>query len=137
MRLSTKECYAVMVMLDVALHQAGGPVSVINISKRCHLSQSYVEQLFSQLLKNNLVKSVRGPSGGYLIHHDLDQLTVAQVVLAFNKTPLKMLPENYHHENIDLHHTLWRGLNQVIHDYLNTVTYTQLLCQHKDKRTTG
>ena len=137
MQLSNKECYAVMIMLDVALHQANGPVSVVSISKRCHLSQSYVEQLFSRLLKNNLVKSVRGPGGGYLIHHDLNQLTVAQVVLAINETPLKMLQGNYHHDKIDLHHTLWSGLNQVIHDYLTTITYAQLICQHKEKKATG
>ncbi len=137
MRLSTKECYAIMVMLDVALHQANGPVSVMNISKRCHLSRSYVEQLFSQLLKNNLVKSVRGPGGGYLIPHDFNQLTVAQVVLAINVTPLKMLQGICNHKKNDLHHTLWKGLNKTIHDYLNTITYAQLLCQHKDKKITG
>ena len=137
MRLSTKECYAVILMLDVALHQAGGPVSVINISKRCHLSHSYVEQLFSQLLKNNLVKSVRGPGGGYLIHHDLNQLTVAQVILAINETPLKTLQGKCPHDKIDLHHTLWRRLNQVIHDYLKTITYAQLICQYENKKVIG
>ncbi len=137
MQLSNKECYAVMIMLDVALHQANGPVSVVSISKRCHLSQSYVEQLFSRLLKNNLVKSVRGSGGGYLVHHDFNQLTVAQVVLAINETPFKMLQKNYHHEEINLDHTLWRGLNQVIHDYLTTITYAQLICQHKETKATG
>lgn len=137
MQLSTKECYAVMVMLDVALHQADGPVSVMNISRRCHLSQSYVEQLLSQLLKNNLVKSVRGPGGGYMIPHDFNQLTVAQVVSAFNITPLKMLRENCNHNKIDLHHMLWRGLNQVIDDYLKTITYAQLICQYQDTKATS
>ena len=137
MQLSNKECYAVMIMVDVALHQVDGPVSVMSIAKRCHLSQSYIEQLFSQLRKNNLVQSVRGPGGGYLIHHNFNQLTVAQIILAMNVTPLKRLQRYDHHNEIDLHHTLWGGLNQAIHDYMETITFAQLICQHEDKKVTG
>ncbi|MFT7561828.1 MAG: Rrf2 family iron-sulfur cluster assembly transcriptional regulator, partial [Flavobacteriales bacterium] len=59
MRLTTKGRYAVTAMLDLALHTEQGPVSLSDISKRQHISLSYLEQLFAKLRQNALVKSVR------------------------------------------------------------------------------
>src|SRR5207253_8245329 len=67
MRLSTKGRYAVMAMVDLAKHSGGEPVSLAEIAERQEISLSYLEQLFAMLRKNGLVKSVRGPGGGYLL----------------------------------------------------------------------
>ena len=64
MRLTTKCRYAVTAVLDLALHQDKGPVSLAAISERQQISLSYLEQLFAKLRRNNLVSSVRGPGGG-------------------------------------------------------------------------
>jgi Rrf2 family iron-sulfur cluster assembly transcriptional regulator len=66
MRLSTKGRYAVMAMADLAAHEGGErPVSLAEIAKRQEISLSYLEQLFAKLRRGALVKSVRGPGGGY------------------------------------------------------------------------
>lgn len=65
MRLTTKGRYAVTAMLDLALHEGKGPISLADISERQGISLSYLEQLFAKLRRNELVRSVRGPGGGY------------------------------------------------------------------------
>ena len=70
MRLSTKGRYAVMAMVDLAKHSGGDPISLAEIAERQEISLSYLEQLFAMLRKGGLVKSVRGPGGGYLLAID-------------------------------------------------------------------
>ena len=65
MRLSTKGRYAVTAMMDLAIHEPGGPVTLADISHCQSISLSYLEQLFSKLRRENLVRGVRGPGGGY------------------------------------------------------------------------
>ena len=67
MRLTTKGRYAVTAMLDLSINASNGPVTLSDISKRQDISLSYLEQLFSKLRKQELVNSVRGPGGGYLL----------------------------------------------------------------------
>ena len=70
MKLSTKGRYAVTAMFDIALHSDKGPVSLSEISERQGISLSYLEQLFTQLRAEGLVKSTRGPGGGYSLAID-------------------------------------------------------------------
>ncbi len=65
MRLTTKGRFAVTAMVDLALRQNRGPVTLAAISERQHISLSYLEQLFGKLRRAALVSSVRGPGGGY------------------------------------------------------------------------
>src|SRR5271154_6674566 len=65
MRLSTKGRYAVMAMVDLAQHGEAGPTSLAEIAERQEISLSYLEQLFAKLRRGGLVKSGRGPGGGY------------------------------------------------------------------------
>ena len=65
MKLTTKGRFAVTAMLDLALNEKGMPIKLSEISKRQSISLSYLEQLFGKLRKQGLVKSVRGPGGGY------------------------------------------------------------------------
>ena len=67
MKLTTKGRYAVMAMADIAVNQKSQPVSLKDISLRQNISLSYLEQLFSKLKNGKLVKSVRGPLGGYVL----------------------------------------------------------------------
>ena len=67
MKLTTKGRYAVMAMADLALFKDKGPTSLTDISLRQNISLSYLEQLFAKLKNGKLVKSVRGPSGGYVL----------------------------------------------------------------------
>ena len=76
MRLTAKGRYAVTAMLDLAVHQEEGPISLADISRRQGISLSYLEQLFAKLRKKNLVNSVRGPGGGYTLQRQPTEIFV-------------------------------------------------------------
>lgn len=80
MRLSTKGRYAVTAMMDIALHEKLGPVTLADISQCQGISLSYLEQLFSKLRKQGLVKGVRGPGGGYRLAKSAAQISVADII---------------------------------------------------------
>ena len=82
MKLSTKGRYAVMAMADIALNSQGAPVSLSAIAERQDISQEYLEQLFGKLRKTGLVKSVRGPGGGYLLSREAAEIVISDIVLA-------------------------------------------------------
>lgn len=77
MRLTTKGRYAVTAVLDLALHQDEGPVSLAAISERQHISLSYLEQLFAKLRRNDIVASTRGPGGGYKLKNKVEEVSVS------------------------------------------------------------
>lgn len=80
MKLSTKGRYAVTAMMDIALHEKQGPVTLAAISQCQGISLSYLEQLFAKLRKQGLVKGVRGPGGGYRLAKSADQISVADII---------------------------------------------------------
>ena len=83
MRLSTKGRYAVMAMADLAAHEAGArPVSLADIAERQEISLSYLEQLFAKLRRGGLVKSVRGPGGGYRLSRASGEIRIGDIVVA-------------------------------------------------------
>lgn len=79
MKLSTKGKYGVKAMVDLAINYGKSPVSIKNISKRQHISEYYLEQLFSHLRKAKLIKSVRGAQGGYILNKEPKDITVSDV----------------------------------------------------------
>jgi len=85
MRLSTKGRYAVMAMVDLAQHSTGDPVALAEIAERQEISLSYLEQLFAMLRKGGLVKSVRGPGGGYLLAHHRSETRIADIILTVDE----------------------------------------------------
>lgn len=85
MKLSTKGRYAVMAMVDLASHSDGSPVALADIAERQEISLSYLEQLFGKLRKGGLVKSVRGPGGGYLLARSVGQLRISDIILAVDE----------------------------------------------------
>lgn len=139
MRLTTKGRFAVTAMIDLALQQANGPVSLAAISDRQKISLSYLEQLFSKLRRRKLVDSVRGPGGGYQIAKPLDQVSVADVIIAVDE-PLDATQcggkENCTDEGQCMTHDLWSNLNRKMLDYLNSVTLHSLVEKNKAKEQT-
>jgi len=85
MKLTTKGRYAVMAMADLALYQTGKPVSLNDISLRQNISLSYLEQLFSKLKNGKLVKSVRGPSGGYILERNPKDIKLSNIIFAVDE----------------------------------------------------
>lgn len=85
MRLTTKGRFAVTAMIDLALRQHEGPVTLAGISERQNISLSYLEQLFGKLRRHHLVTSVRGPGGGYCLARDMESIAVADVIRAVER----------------------------------------------------
>ena len=86
MRLTTKGRFAVTAMIDLALRQQEGPVTLSGISERQQISLSYLEQLFGKLRRAALVSSVRGPGGGYRLTKPLNEITVASIIHAVDES---------------------------------------------------
>jgi len=136
MRLTTKGRFAVTAMLDLAMREHMGPVTLAGISERQDISLSYLEQLFGKLRRNGLVESVRGPGGGYCLAKGLDAVTVADIIVAVDE-PLDTTQcsgrHNCHEEHLCMTHDLWEGLNDTIVSYLASVTLGQLINNQKEK----
>ena len=137
MKLTSKGRYAVTAILDIAIHADNGPVSLSDISERQHISLSYLEQLFAKLRHNNLVKSVRGPGGGYKLGHMPEDISIGMIIAAVNENidTTKCLGKgNCQNGQECLTHTLWDKLSQRIADFLNEITLAELVSQHKQKK---
>ena len=85
MKLTTKGRYAVMAMADLATNKDFKPVSLNEIAIRQNISLSYLEQLFLKLKNNNLVKSVRGPQGGYVLEKNAKDIKLSSIIFAVNE----------------------------------------------------
>ncbi len=80
MRLTSKGRYAVRAMLDLTFHSNGNPVRLQEISSRQAISLHYLEQLFRKLRTGRVVKSVRGPGGGYVLARSMDEISVRDIL---------------------------------------------------------
>ncbi|CCG40617.1 Rrf2 family transcriptional regulator [Magnetospirillum molischianum] len=128
MKLSTKGRYAVMAMVDLASHSRGNPVALADIAERQEISLSYLEQLFGKLRKGGLVKSVRGPGGGYLLARIAQQTRISDIILAVDE-PIQTTrcspgtPAGCHNnKGRCLTHDLWEELGNQIYLYLSSVS---------------
>jgi len=127
-RLSTKGRYAVMAMADLASQKGCKPVALADIATRQEISLSYLEQLFGKLRKGALVKSVRGPGGGYLLARPGSDIRISDIILAVDE-PIQATrctpgtPAGCHNnKGRCLTHDLWEELSNQIYLYLSTVT---------------
>lgn len=130
MRLTTKGRFAVTAMIDLAMNSRNGAVKLHDISSRQQISLSYLEQLFAKLRRADLVGSVRGPGGGYVLAHTADQINIAQIIAAAeDKLDATQCSSkgNCHNGTPCLTHNLWENLNQTIHSYLSSVTLQSIL----------
>lgn len=82
MRLTSKGRYAVRAILDLTFNSNGRPVRLQEISERQKISLHYLEQLFRRLRKGTVVKSVRGPGGGYVLSRSMDEISVKDVLVS-------------------------------------------------------
>ena len=123
-------------MVDLAMRQNRGPVTLAAISDRQRISLSYLEQLFGKLRRARLVSSVRGPGGGYNLAQQAQSITVADIVTAVDE-PLDATQcggkENCHDDRRCMTHDLWATLNEKMHDYLSSVTLADLVAHHNGK----
>ena len=133
MKLSTKGRYSVMAMVDIAAHTEGKPIALADVAERQEISLSYLEQLFSKLRHGGLVKSVRGPGGGYLLAHTAAETRIADIIIAVDE-PIKATrctpgsPSGCQgRQQRCLTHDLWEELGNHIYMFLSSVTIQDVL----------
>lgn len=130
MKMTTKGRYAVTAMLDLAIHNSQGSVSLADIAKRQNISQTYLEQLFNKLKHHGLVKSTRGPGGGYQLAIEPEIITVARIIYSVDES-INITRCNGKQDCQDslrcLTHDLWMEFNLNISQFLNNITLGNLL----------
>ena len=133
MKLSSKGRYAVMAMADLAKNYIEKPTSLAEISLRQGISISYLEQLFLKLRKNNLVKSTRGPSGGYVLTKSPKEIKLISIINAVDEEikTLKCRKESKrgcNHKSIKcITHNLWDDLEVHINKFFESNTLKDIL----------
>jgi Rrf2 family iron-sulfur cluster assembly transcriptional regulator len=117
-------------MLDLAFHSQAGPVTLAHISERQDISLSYLEQLFTRLRKHNLVRSTRGPGGGYSLSRPAESIDIAEIISAVDEvvdTTRCSGANNCNDGNRCLTHDLWDDLSRQIYDFLNKISLASLM----------
>jgi Rrf2 family iron-sulfur cluster assembly transcriptional regulator len=130
MRLTTKGRFAVTAMIDLAMRQHNGPVTLAGISQRQKISLSYLEQLFGKLRRHELVESTRGPGGGYSLARPMRDISVADIIFAVDE-PIDATncggKENCHDDGPCMTHELWTSLNKKMVEFLDSVNLQELV----------
>jgi Rrf2 family iron-sulfur cluster assembly transcriptional regulator len=138
MRLTTKGRFAVTAMIDLAMRQHNGPVTLAGISQRQKISLSYLEQLFGKLRRHELVESTRGPGGGYTLARPMREVSVADIIFAVDE-PLDATncggKENCHEDGPCMTHELWANLNKKMIEFLDGVTLQELVEKQRGRET--
>lgn len=123
MRISTKGRHAVMAMVDLARNGKDKPVSLAEIAARQDISLSYMEQLIARLKNRGLVKSLRGPGGGYMLALDDHRITIDTVVNAVDDpAPRHTIHDPASADGRQLTDLLWQAVHDEVSQYLASVT---------------
>ncbi len=138
MKLGSKARYAVMAMVDLAVHGSERTVSLAEIASRQEISLSYLEQLFARLRRHDLVTSVRGPGGGYRLARPLAEIAVIDIVEAVDESMRVTRCEEgaaptegcMSDRSRCLTHDLWAELGDHIRSFLSDVTLEDV-CENR------
>ena len=137
MLISTKGRYAMRVLIDLAEHQSDGYIPLKAIAQRQEISEKYLESIIKLLVKAKLLTGLRGKGGGYRMTRPPEEYTVGQVL---RLTEESLAPVSCLEDGADACERaaecrtleLWRGLNKVINDYLDSVTVADLMRRDED-----
>ena len=126
--LGTKGRYAVMAMADLAIHSSGRPVALAEIAARQDISLSYLEQLLAKLRKQGMIRSMRGPRGGYMLDKSPDEIRILDIIKAIEEPSRRRRRKNGFPVDMttargwNLTATLWQELDQRVEEFLASVS---------------
>ncbi|MBL6857223.1 MAG: Rrf2 family transcriptional regulator [Pelagibacteraceae bacterium] len=138
MKLSTKGRYAVMAMADLATNENFKPVSLNEIAVRQNISLSYLEQLFQKLKNNHLVKSVRGPRGGYILEKKAKDIKLSSIIFAVNEEVKTLNCKKDSKKGCGgrtvkcITHNLWDDLEQHINGFFENKSLNDLVSKQEN-----
>ncbi|MDR5659231.1 Rrf2 family transcriptional regulator [Serpentinicella sp. ANB-PHB4] len=127
MKISTKGKYGLIAMIDLAINYKGSYIPLNVIAERQNLSTNYLEQLFSPLKKSGLVKSVKGPQGGYILGDDPSKITIGAIlkVLEGNLSVINTQPtDNLVEQCLKIH--LWDKIDEKVQTFIYDQTLEEL-----------
>ncbi len=133
MKLSTKGRYGLRALIDLAEFGENEAVSIMSISERQNISESYLEQLIRPLKKAGIVKSIRGAGGGYQLNKDAREISVGEILVALEgdiePVSCGAFVEEGACEASDMCVTkhVWKKLNDAIEDTLNSMMLSELV----------
>ena len=139
MKLTTKGRYAVMAMADLASYQNGKPISLADISLRQNISLSYLEQLFSKLKNEKLVKSIRGSSGGYVLEKNPKDIKIANIITAVDEQIKTLNCKRESKKGCNgktikcITHNLWDDLEIHINNFFERVSLNDVINQKENE----
>ena len=140
MKLTTKGRYAVMALADLANFDNGAPVSLRDISLRQGISLLYLEQIFSKLKKNNIVKSTRGVNGGYILTTKPDQIKLSNIFSAVQEEVKTLQCKKESKKGCNgkatkcITHNLWSELETHIQNFFNKKNLGDLIKDKNENR---
>ena len=133
MKLTTKGRYAVMAMADLALFRDKGPISLTDISLRQNISLAYLEQIFIKLKHKNLVKSIRGAQGGYVLDTSPEEIKISNIISAVDEEIKTLNCKKESKKGCNnksskcITHNLWDQLDQHINSFFEKVKLQDLV----------
>ena len=135
MKVSTKGRYALRMMLDLALHNTGEYIALKDISARQEVSVKYLEQIFKQLKKAQLLISIRGKDGGYQIAKNPNDITAKDIILAVEEKldPVVCLSHTCMRAGICRTQSVWMGMQDEIYKVLEGKTLRYLTDIYKNE----
>ena len=140
MKLNTRGRYAVMALADMATFDKQNPVPLRDISLRQNISLVYLEQIFSKLKKNNIVKSIRGTNGGYILSRDPEQIKLSNIFSAVDEKVKTVQCKKDSKKGCNgkatkcITHNLWDDLEMYINDFFDKKNLGDLLKNNLEKR---
>ena len=140
MKLTSKGRYAVMALADLAKFNSQNPVSLRDISLRQGISLDYLEQIFSKLKKSNIVKSIRGTNGGYILTKDPEKIKLSNIFLAVDEKVKTLQCKKESKKGCNgkltkcITHNLWDDLEMHINDFFDKKNLGDLLKNNLEKR---
>ena len=138
MKLTTKGRYAVMAMADLATNEKLRPISLSEISVRQNISLSYLEQLFVKLKNNHLVKSVRGPHGGYVLEKKAKDIKLSSIIFAVNEEVKTLNCKKNSKKGCGgrtvkcITHNLWDDLEKHINGFFENKNLNELISKQEN-----
>ena len=140
MKLNTRCRYAVMALADIATFNRQNPVSLRDVSLRQNISLVYLEQIFSKLKRNNIVKSIRGTNGGYILTRNPEQIKLSNIFSALDEKIKTVQCKRESKKGCNgkltkcITHYLWDDLEIHINDFFDKKNLADLLKNHQERR---
>ncbi len=139
LKVSTKGRYGLRAIVDLAVNDREGQVSLKSVAERQGLSENYLEQLFSSLKKSGLVKSIRGAQGGYLLAKPAEKILVGDVLRSLEGTLCPVdcidleMPVSCDKADSCVTAAVWAKLRDKINEVVDSITVADLVQQHQEK----